>query len=175
MRDIFCNVRVLQGFDQLQGKMVLTEEDTGQSIEIGGIPENAILLKLDVDRAAYKIRSSYFRRGLEFIHKGCDYCLILPDTNRAILFELKSNNPKGYANQFVASELFIEYCSKLWNKFNCSNLTLDFTRVLLSPKYSPQFTTTGKVMRMTRPDRCANDVEIITPGFPNRIRLERLL
>lgn len=175
MRDIFCNVRVLQAFDQLRGVMVLEEEDTGQSIEIGGIPANAILLKLDVNRAEYKIRSSYFRRGLEFIHKGCDYCLILPDMDRAILFELKSNNPKGYANQFVASELFIEYCYKLWNKFNCANVNLAFTRVLLSPKFNVQFTKTGKVMRMIRPDRCSNDVEIITPGFPNRIRLERFL
>lgn len=176
MIDLFCNTHVIQAFDQLRGEMRLTEDATGQVITIGGIPNNAILLKLDVDRPReYKVRSAYLRRGLEFIHKGCDYCLILPDLNRAILFELKSQNPKGYANQFVVSELFIEYCSNLWNKYSCGNSSLTFTRILLSPRFNVQFTKTGKPLRLLKPDRCQNEIEIFTPGFPNRLRLDRLL
>ena len=175
MKDIFCDSYVLQAFDQARGEMQLKEDATGQSIIVGGVPNNAILLKLDVDRKQYKVRSAYLRSGLEFIHKGCDYCLILPDQNLALLFELKSMNPKGYANQFVASELFIEYCVKLWNKFNCNNVALDFKRVLLSPKFNRSFTNHREVHKLCIPDRCNNDVNIISPGFPSRVRLEKLI
>lgn len=172
MRDIFCDVHVLKNIDQLKGEINLKEEDTGQSIIIGGIPENAVLLKLDVDKKGYKKRSAYLRSSCEFIHQGCDYCLILPDFSQAFLFELKSQRPKGYADQFVAAELFIEYCCNLWNKLQCNNTSLVFTRILLSPHFN---STSGDIIKLTKPDRCNNDIEILTPGFPNRIRLERFL
>ena len=175
MKEIFCNEQVVQDFDQFAGELRLQEEATKQSITIGGVPNNAILLKLDIDRRNYKVRSAYLRRGLEFIHKGCDYCLILPDRNLAILFELKSNNPKGYADQFIASELFIEYCVKLWNKLNCINLTFEFKRILLSPKYNYNYTRNSELHTLNKTDRCNNEVRVYSPGFPLRMRLEKVL
>lgn len=175
MREIFCNEQVIQDFDQVTGELRLQEETTGQSITIGGIPNNAILLKLDVDGPNYKVRSAYLRRGVEFIHKGCDYCLILPDQNLIVLFELKSKNPKGYADQFVASELFIDYCIKLWNKFNCTNSTFEFRRILLSPKFNYSYTNNKELHTLTKPDKCNNDIRIYSPGFPPRMRLEKIL
>ncbi len=175
MKEIFCNEQVLQDFDQLRCELRLQEETTGQSITISGIPYNAILLKLDIDRHNYKVRSAYLRRGLEFIHKGCDYCLILPDKQLIILFELKSYNPKGYADQFAASELFIDYCIKLWNKFNCDDSIFEFKRILLSPRFNYGFTNKKELHKLTKNDRCNNEVKIYSPGFPSRMRLEKVL
>lgn len=175
MREIFCNAFVLQDFDHARGEMQLKEEETGQNIIVGGIPNDAILLKLDVSRKPYKVRSIYLRSGLEFIHKGCDYCLILPSLNLALLFELKSMRPKGYADQFVASELFVDYCVKLWNRFSCNHFAIDYRRILLSPKFDRFFTSHREVHKFTVPDRCNNDIQVISPGFPTRVRLEKLL
>lgn len=175
MREIFCDKNVLQEINQSKGEAKLKEELTGQSIIIGGIPKNAILLKLDVDKRGYKQRSAYLRNGVEYIHKGCDYCLILLETNQAVLFELKSNRPKEYADQFVASELFVDYCTKLWNKYNCADITLSFKRVLLSPRFNRTLTSSKELLRFTKRDRCKTDISIISPGFPSRVRLEKLL
>lgn len=175
MRDIFCDHYVIVNFDQLHGEMELKEDETGQSIKIRGIPDNAILLKLDVNRREYKVRSFYLRAGLEYIHKGCDYCLIIPDQSLAVLFELKSKNPKGYIDQFIVSELFISYCLSLWNNFSCSKQTLTFKRVLLSPKFNNAFTSPKGVFSLTNPDRCKKEVRFVSPGFPHNIRLEKLI
>lgn len=175
MRELFCNEQVIQDFDQVGGEISLKEESTGQSVIISGIPNNAVLLKLDVDRPNYKVRSAYLRKGIEFIHKGCDYCLILPDLKLIVLFELKSKNPKGYADQFVASELFIEYCIKLWNMFNCSNTTFEFRKILLSPKFNYNYTNNKELHTLSKLDRCNNIVKIYSPGFPRRMRLEKVL
>lgn len=175
MKDIFCDKYVIQGFDQNRGELVLKEEGTNQSIVIGGIPIDAILIKLDIDKPNYKIRSSYFRPGQKFIHQGCDYCLILPSSNLAILFELKSSYPKGYVDQFTASELFIEYCTKLWNKLNCDNINLSFKRILLSPKYNYHFTSNKELHNLTKLDRCKTEIKVFSPGFPKKLRLEKLI
>lgn len=175
MKELFCNKQVIQDFDQLAGEIRLKEEKTGQTIIISGIPANAILLKLDVDRRDYKVRSAYLRREVEFIHKACDYCLILPDKNLIILFELKSNKPKGYVDQFIVSELFIEYCVKLWNKLKCTNSTFEFKRILLSDKFNYNYTSSKELHALNKTDRCKNEVRIYSPGFPQRMRLEKVL
>jgi len=175
MKEIFCDKYVLQNFDQEQSEVKLKEDITGQSIIIGGVPSNSILLKLDVERKGYKVRSQYLRSGKEFIHKGCDYCLILPEKEIALLFELKSEKPKGYIDQFIASELFIEYCMNLWNKLSCKSTKLSFIRVLLSPKYNIQYTNSKEVFKFQKEDRCKLNINIISPGFPERVRLEKLI
>ena len=123
MRDVFCDVEVIQSFDQLNHKIDLREDENRQLITIGGIPEDSILLKLDVDKPEYKQKSKYLKRGESFIHKGCDYCLIIPSKDLIVLFELKSMKPKvkNYVDQFIASEIFINYCNNLSNYKNCTN------------------------------------------------------
>ena len=69
MKDIFCNVEVIQSFDQKNQIMKLREVDTNQEILIGGIPVDSILLKLDVDKIAYKRKSMYLKRETPIIHK----------------------------------------------------------------------------------------------------------
>ncbi len=175
MKELFCDRYVLQGFDEVGSEIILREDATGQSIKIGGVPNDAILIKLDVDKKEYKKRSSYFRTGLGFVHQGCDYCLILEHQKQAILFELKSSCPKGYVEQFVASELFIDYCVKVWNKYKCTNLKLSFKRVLLSTKFNRHLTSSTKLLTLKKTDKCKNEVTIISPGFPQRIHLNKLL
>ncbi len=87
MKDIFCNVEVTQNFDQKKNEILLKEDETNQKILIGGIPNDAILLKLDIDKREYKRKSMYLRRETPIIHKGCDYCLIIPSQQKIILFE----------------------------------------------------------------------------------------
>lgn len=174
MKELFCQEEVVQDFDQLSGEVRLAEDSTNQHITIGGVPEDAILLKLDVDKPNYKLRSAYLKRGLAFIHKGCDYVLILPELRKIILFELKSNSPKGYADQFVASELFLNYCIQLWNKLKCIDSDFEFKRILLTPKFNYSFTN-RKMHKLTKNERCKEKVKIYSPGFPKRIRLEKLL
>ncbi|EMY3555016.1 hypothetical protein [Flavobacterium psychrophilum] len=177
MREIFCDVEVIQSFDVLNKTMILKEIDTNQEILIGGIPVDSLLLKLDVEKREYKRKSMYLKRDTPFIHKGCDYCLIIPSQEKIILFELKSLKPKekDYVNQFIASEIFIEYCSKLSNHINCSEINYTFQRILLSPKYNIGFTSTTRIQDISTSDKCGNPIEIRTPGFPNRIRLEKLI
>lgn len=178
MREIFCDVEVIQSFDQLNQTMVLKEEDTKQAITIGGIPIDSILLKLDVDKLEYKQKSKYLRRGESFIHKGCDYCLIIPSQQLIILFELKSMKPKEkhYIDQFTASEIFISYCNNLSNYKNCTVTNYTFKRILLSPKYNNGFTSSNRIMDISSTDNCGNTIEIKTPGFPpTGIRLEKLI
>ncbi len=177
MRNIFCDQEVIQSFDELNQTMILKEIETSQEILVGGIPLDSILLKLDVDKREYKRKSMYLRRETPIIHKGCDYCLIIPSQAKIILFELKSLKPKekDYVNQFVASQAFIEYCNKLSSYIN--GLTIDYTyqRILLSPKYNVGFTTSRRIQDISTTDKCGNPIEIKTPGFPNKIRLEKLL
>ena len=177
MKDIFCNVEVIQSFDQKNQIMKLREVDTNQEILIGGIPVDSILLKLDVDKTAYKRKSMYLKRETPIIHKGCDYCLIIPSQQIVILFELKSMKPKekDYVNQFVASEIFVKYCNELSNYINNLNDCYIFKRILLSPKYNIVFTSAKKLQDISTSDKCGNSIEIKSPGFPNRIRLEKLL
>lgn len=177
MKDIFCNVEVIQSFDQKNQIMKLREVDTNQEILIGGIPVDSILLKLDVDKIAYKRKSMYLKRETPIIHKGCDYCLIIPSQQIVILFELKSMKPKekDYVNQFVASEIFVKYCNELSNYINKSSDCYSFKRILLSPKYNITFTSSKKLQDISTSDICGKSIEIKSPGFPDRIRLEKLL
>ena len=176
MRDIFCDVEVLQNFDQENQTMILKEEENNQSITIGGIPDDAVLLKLDVAKQGYKQKSQYLRRGTTFIHKGCDYCLILPTLNLIILFELKSLKPKvkNYVDQFVASEIFINYCKNLHDYTSKSHSAFTYKRILLSEKYN-YGNTTNSVKDISKTDNYGNSINIITPDFPARIRLEKLI
>lgn len=177
MREIFCDKEVIQNFDLLNQTMILKEIETSQEILIGGIPIDAILIKLDVDKREFKRKSIYLKRDTPFIHKGCDYCLIIPSQEKIILFELKSLKPKvkEYVNQFIASEIFIEYCSKLSNYISCSTINYTFQRILLSTKYNYGFTSSNRIQDISTSDSCGNSIEIKTPGFPARIRLEKLI
>lgn len=177
MREIFCDKEVIQNFDLLNQTMILKEIETSQEILIGGIPIDAILIKLDVDKREFKRKSIYLKRDTPFIHKGCDYCLIIPSQEKIILFELKSLKPKvkEYVNQFIASEIFIEYCSKLSNYISCSTINYKFQRILLSTKYNYGFTSSNRIQDISTSDSCGNSIEIKTPGFPARIRLEKLI
>ena len=177
MKDIFCDVEVIQSFDQKNHTMTLKEDETNQKILIGGIPDDAILLKLDVDKREYKRKSMYLKRQTPIIHKGCDYCLIIPSQQKIILFELKSMKPKkkDFVDQFVASEIFVKYCSELSNYINESSDCYSFKRILLSPKYNIVFTSSEKLQDIPALDKCGKSIEIKSPGFPNQIRLEKLL
>ena len=177
MKDIFCDVEVIKSFDQKNKTMILKEDETNQKILIKGIPADAILLKLDVDKKEYKRKSMYLKRETPIIHKGCDYCLIIPSQQIIILFELKSKKPreKDYVNQFVASEIFVKYCNELSNYINISSDCYSFKRILLSPKYNIVFTSSKKLQDISTSDRCGNSILIKSPGFPERIRLEKLL
>jgi len=177
MREVFCDVEVIQSFDQLNQTMVLKEEDNKQMITIGGIPVDSILLKLDVDKPEYKQKSKYLKRGESFIHKGCDYCLIIPSQQQIILFELKSMKPKvkDYVDQFMASEIFIKYCNSLSNYKSCTVTNYTYKRILLSPKYNIGLTGKSKVIDISKTNSCGILISIKTPGFPNSIRLEKLI
>jgi hypothetical protein len=177
MKDIFCDVEVIQSFDHKNHTMILKEDETNQKILIGGVPADAILLKLDVDKKEYKRKSMYLKRETPIIHKGCDYCLIIPSQQVIILFELKSMKPKekNYVSQFVASEIFVKYCNELSNYINKSSDYYSFKRILLSPKYNIPFTSPKKLQDISTSDICGNSIEIKSPGFPDRIRLEKLL
>ncbi len=177
MREIFCDVEVIQCIDQLNQTMVLKEEENKQMITIGGVPPDSILLKLDVSKSEYKQKSKYLKRGEPFIHKGCDYCLIIPSRQVIVLFELKSLKPKvkDYVDQFMASEIFINYCNNLSNYKNCTHFSYQFNRVLLSSKYNYGLTSKSKVIAIYHTNSCGEKIEIKTPGFPNSIRLEKLI
>ena len=177
MRQIFCDDEVIVNFDEQNQTMLLKEEETKQEILIGGIPIDSILLKLDVNKREYKRKSMYLRRDTPFIHKGCDYCLIIPSRQQIVLFELKSNKPKekDYVNQFIASEIFMNYCTALSRHVNCSIVNYTFKRVLLSPKFNIAFTSQNRIQNITTSDKCGNIIEIKSPGFPSRIRLEKLM
>jgi hypothetical protein len=177
MRDVFCDVEVIQSFDQLNHTIVLKEDENKQQIIIGGIPDDSILLKLDVDKPSYKQKSMYLKRGEPFIHKGCDYCLIIPSKGLIVLFELKSMKPKvkDYVDQFIASEIFMSYCNNLSNYKNCSVKKYTFKRILLSPKYNYGLTGQSNVIDISKFNSCGEKINIKTPGFPHRIRLEKLI
>ena len=175
MREIFCDTEVLQGIDDLKCEITLKEEENNQKIVIGGIPPNAILIKLDVSKTAYKQKSFYLRRGKEFRHKGCDYVLILPDQNKIILIELKSLKPKEkrFVDQFRASEIFMNYCINLNRYIKDEDKEYEFHRILLSTKYDN--TTSKGIIDLTTKDQNGNDITIKSPGFPHQIKLQKLI
>ena len=175
MREIFCDIEVLQGIDELNCEITLKEEENNQKIVIGGIPANAILLKLDVSKNQYKQKSFYLRRGKEFIHKGCDYVLILPDQSKIILIELKSLKPKEkrFVDQFRASEIFMNYCINLNEYIKNEEKEYEFHRILLSTKYDN--TTSKGILDLTTNDQNGNEIVIKSPGFPHQIKLQKLI
>jgi len=175
MREIFCDSQVLQGIDQLRREIILKEEENNQKIIIGGIPDNSILIKLDVNQNNYKQKSFYLRRGKEFIHKGCDYALILPDQGKIILFELKSSKPKEkrYVDQFRASEIFMKYCNNLNSYLENLEVEYEFHRILFS--YKNNNTTSSGIIDLTTKDRNDNEIIIKSPGFPSRIKLQKIV
>nr|WP_298656386.1 hypothetical protein [uncultured Flavobacterium sp.] len=177
MREIFCEVEVIQTFDTLRNTMILKEESTSQEIIIGDIPAESILLKLDVDKAGYKKRTNYFNPTTQFIHKGCDYCLIIPTQLLIILFELKSEKPKkiDYLKQFIASEYFMDYCIKLSSYINNSESIYSYKRILLSKKYNVHYTNRTKLQDLSQSDVFGKTYVIKSPGFPHRIRLNKLI
>lgn len=176
MKDLFCNKEVLLDFDQINQTMVLKEEENNQFITIKGVPLDAILLKLDVNKLEYKRKSMYFSRETDFIHKGCDYCLIIPSVKKILLFELKSMKPKekNYIAQFKSSEIFMNYCIKLHNYKNNCNLKYEFNRILLCTKHNSLMTSTKKVPSFNLKDNKGENMSIKAPGFPSFIRLEKL-
>lgn len=176
MRNIF-DVDIIQDFDQEKGQIVLKEEDNQQKIKIRGIPSDAILLKLDVDKKDYKRKSMYLKREAPFIHKGCDYCLIIPSLQKILLFELKSTKPKekNYVEQFIASEIFINYCLELYSYIGCSKINFEYRRILLSTKYNHNFTSNKKIQDIDKTNKCGSLIKIKTPGFPDKINIQKLL
>jgi hypothetical protein len=177
MEEIFCEKEVVQTYDTFNKRLFLKEDLTNQEIEIKGIPVGSILIKLDVEKAHYKKRSNYFNDSTPFIHKGCDYCLIIPDKKIIILFELKSEKPKksDYMKQFIASEYFLNYCTSLSNFINKEKIEFTYKRILLSPRYSTIYTDKKRLNDASFEDVFGNKVEIKSPGFPPRINLEKLI
>ena len=175
MREIFCDAEVLQGIDDIKCEVTLKEEENNQKIVIGGIPPNAILIKLDVAKNNYKQKSFYLKRGKEFIHKGCDYVLILPDQSKIILIELKSLKPKEkrFVDQFRASEIFMKYCIDLNRYIKDEAKEYEFHRILLSTKYDN--TTSKGILDLTTKDQNGNEIVIKSPGFPHQIKLHKLI
>ncbi len=174
MRNILCNLEVIQQFDEANRKIILKEETTNQQIELGGIPKDATIIKLDIDKSQYKQKSKYLRSGHEFIHQGCDYAILLPVEKKIILIELKSKRPKGFVDQFKASEIFLSYVNSLCCYVNCEIVDYQFKWILFSEKYSIQ-TTSKSLLYITRENRCKQEEKIYIAGFPNRIMLQRLL
>jgi hypothetical protein len=82
---------------------------------------------------------------------------------------------KDYVEQFIASEIFINYCNALSNYKNCSVTNYTFKRVLLSPKYNYGLTSYKGVHDISKTNNCGLNITIKTPGFPSRIRLEKLI
>lgn len=175
MKEFFCEREVLQGIDELNCEITLREEENNQKILIGGIPANAILIKLDVSKTHYKQKSFYLRRGKNFIHKGCDYVIILPDQNIIVLIELKSLKPKAkrYIDQFRASEFFMNYCINLNEYLNNEVKEYEFHRILLSARYDN--TTSRGILDLTTEDQNGNKIVIKSPGFPHQIKLQKLI
>lgn len=175
MRQIFCENSVLLDFDQQTHTALLKEDSTRQKIVLSGIPSDSVLLKLDVDKKGYKLKSGYFNSHARFIHKGCDYCLIMPSREVVVLFELKSDRPKGYVEQFVVSRIFMEYAFRLSGYIDCCNYNYRYIFVLLSTKDNIIYTEVSKVSEKKCPDRCGNEIVIKRPGFPKGINIDKLL
>nr|WP_314546443.1 hypothetical protein [uncultured Empedobacter sp.] len=168
MKSIFCDLQVVQPFDEIKQEVRFIEESTGQSIIIGGLPNDSIVLKLDVDKSGYKKKSPYLKTGAKFIHQGCDYCIIIPSLEKIVLFELKSRQPKGYMDQFLASEIFLNYCNTLWNNFQCCNQNFEFLRVLISEKHKGQLTG-NKVLKLTKEDRTKKQETVLAIGLSLKV------
>ena len=82
---------------------------------------------------------------------------------------------KDYVDQFIASEIFINYCNNLSNYKNCSVTNYTFKRILLSPKYNYGLTSKTGVIDISKTNSCGESITIKTPGFPTSIRLEKLI
>jgi hypothetical protein len=175
MKEIFCDKAVLVDFDEQNHTALLKESATRQKVIISGIPSDSVLLKLDVDKRGYKLKSNYFKSGTPFIHKGCDYCLIMPSAGVVVLFELKSDKPKGYIDQFIASEIFMEYSFRLNQYINCCEYRFRYIYVLLSTKDKILLTEISKVFEKKCSDKCGREVVIKRPGFPKGININKLL
>ncbi|ATA67647.1 hypothetical protein CGC48_02750 [Capnocytophaga cynodegmi] len=171
MKDIFCDKKVIKGIDSNNKEIILKEGK--QQIIVGGIPDNAILIKLDIEERYYKQKSFYLKKGIKFIHKGCDYVLILENEAKIILFELKSNNTKGYVDQFIASEIFMKYCSELYFYISNRNIEYKFHRILFSYKYNN--TKSNNIIELKVKDKNENEVIVNAVGFPSRIRLQKII
>lgn len=175
MKEIFCSEQVVQGVDQLKNEIILKEDENNQKIIVGGIPADAILIKLDVNLRNYKQKSFYLKRGKNFIHKGCDYALILESHQKIILFELKSEKLKRsrYVDQFRASEIFLKYCNELNSYINNNLIEYEFHRILFC--YKNNNTTSKGIINLTTNDKNGNEIVIKSPGFPDRIKIQKLL
>ncbi|NTW33759.1 MAG: hypothetical protein HGB12_14255 [Bacteroidetes bacterium] len=175
MREIFSDREVLLEFDQKQQTALLKEELTGQAVVVSGIPLDGILLKLDVDKKGYKLRSSYFNSKMTFIHKGCDYCLIMPSRQAVVFFELKSDRPKGYVDQFFASKIFMDYSFRLSGYMNCCDYDYGYVYVLFCTKNNVLLTSVSKVMQKKIENKCGKEIVVKMPGFPKGINIDKLL
>jgi len=175
MKEIFCDKAVLVDFDEQNHTALLKEDSTRQKLIVSGIPPDSVLLKLDVDKRGYKLKSNYFKPRTPFVHKGCDYCLIMPSANTVILFELKSDKPKGYVDQFIASEIFMEYSFRLNEYIDCCGYEFRYIYVLLSTKDNVLLTEISKVFEKKYCDKCGREIVIKRPGFPKGININKLL
>jgi hypothetical protein len=180
MENIFCSSKVLQRFDQIESKIILKEEKVKFSeIEIKGIPADTIIIKLDIDSRDYKQKSFYLDKSVRHIHKGCDYVMIIPSLRLILFVELKSNDFKqiDFVNQFRISKIFLEYCFNLNNYVQDEINNREFTNkyILFAKKYKYHFTDGKKVNVFPAKDLKGNYLNVISPGYPKRLDLRKLI
>jgi len=178
MKDIFAP-EVLQGVDTSKSEIHLSEPSNRhkRKILVSGIPGDAILLKLDIDKKGFKSKSNFLNKSLEFIHKGCDYCLICPSLKKIFFIELKTSETKGFEDQLLASELFIDYCLRLWKNYTESTDYSGFEKfyILFSEKHSLQPPSSGEILKKFSTFRCGQKFLLRSPGFPKRIKIQKLM
>ena len=176
MKELFDNDSVLKSHDQVTKRITLSEEDNNQYVIVGGLPNNAFTVKLDIEKRNYKVKSRYLRKGAKFIHKGCDYVLFIPDRSLALIIEFKSNNAKGVLDQYKSSEIFLEYVQSLYNFREIVSINYTFKYVLFSTNAKHQvFLTEEKPMESLKTDRKGDLQTIYCYGMPERIHLNKLL
>jgi hypothetical protein len=177
LKEIFSREVILEINTSSEKNYILNlkEQQTKQVIEISPIPHDAILIKLD----KYKCRSQYFNDSTKFINKACDYCLILPSDHVIFLIELKSKNPKekDYIEQFVASELFINYSISLWEKLICTKVKFKVIKILFLEGKNIMNTKRDFFVKVCK-NRCKEKTVIYCYGFtdnkPLKIPFDKL-
>ncbi len=146
--------------DTSSGKITLKEEPTQKNkhssfkntprkrILVRDVPDDSILIKLDLGEPSFKTKSAYLNPGLKLIHKGCDYCLICPSLKRIFFIELKTRIISGYKEQLLFSSLFIDYCITLWKYYSETEDYTNFEKkyILFCEKDTLQPTSPDKVL-----------------------------
>ena len=174
MKDIF-NEDIFQEINTNENSVILEEKEAKCAFKLYNIPQNAFLIKLDINKQPFKQHSIYLKKGKEIIHKGCDYCLICIEQKKIYFFELKSNKPKvtDFTNQLIVSKIFIEYCIDLYNHISPIEINFDYEFILWSSKYNYQ-NTKNKYIEID-PDKYKSKIKIKAIGSPERISLNKLI